>query len=331
MNEKKVEIKSCCTPTLEGGRLKAESSVECRRTSESPKVAELKIEMVNLSGGSFLMGDSFDEGYDADGEFPVHSVVVSPFSIALTSVTNSQFAQFIAETGYKTDAERFGSSVVFHLAVSAELSDIAGALPETPWWIEVRGADWAHPNGRISHWQDVPEHPAVHISWYDAQAFCKWAGTRLPTEAEWEYIARGGHDGKRYPWGNDFLPNGVKHCNTFVGDFPQAADPGSYNTTTPVKSYTPNDFGVWQTQGNVWEWCADWFSALYYQVSPTLDPQGPKYGIRRVMRGGSYLCHFSYCNRYRVAARSSNVPNSSSANCGFRVALKGRGRGEDPA
>lgn len=269
------------------------------------------------------MGDAFGEGYPADGEQPRHSITLSPFAIAATTVTNADFARFVEATGYSTSAEQFGSSAVFHLAVRAPSRDVVGPIPSVPWWIEVRHADWAHPTGRRSHWQDIADHPVVHISWHDANAYCQWAGLRLPTEAEWEYAARAGHTDRRYPWGNELYPQGTTRCNIWQGPFPDR-DPDADGplTTAASRSFPPNDFGLFQTQGNVWEWCADWFDPLYYQHSPRRNPQGPRRGTRRVMRGGSYLCHNSYCNRYRLAARSGNTPESSTGNCGFRTARR---------
>lgn len=281
---------------------------------------ETTTDYVQLSGGNFSMGDAFAEGYAADGERPVHPVFVSPFQISRTTVTNAQFADFVEATGYCTDAERFGSSAVFHLAVAADPADVVRPVPGTEWWIEVRGASWAHPAGPLSDWREVAEHPVVHVSWYDAQAFCIWCDARLPTEAEWEFAARGGHHGRRYPWGDELEPGGRHHCNVWQGTFPThntLAD--GYLTTAPVRTYMPNDYGLYQTSGNVWEWCADWFSETYYSSSPVRDPAGPPGGSRRVMRGGSHLCHHSYCSRYRLAARSANTPDSSAGNVGFRV------------
>nr|WP_229377781.1 formylglycine-generating enzyme family protein [Streptomyces sp. VRA16 Mangrove soil] len=275
-------------------------------------------DQVLLSGGEFLMGDAFDEGFAADGESPVHAVRVTPFAIDVTAVTVAMFASFVEDTAYVTVAERERSSAVFHLAVAAERADIVGADPAVPWWLDVRGADWRHPHGPLSAAE--PDHPVVHVAWEDAMAYCGWAGRRLPTEAEWEYAARGGLDGRRYAWGDELTPGGRWLCNIWQGRFPYAkTGEDGWLATAPVRTYPPNGFGLYEVAGNVWEWCADWFAPDFYAHSPTVDPQGPRDGERRVMRGGSYLCHASYCDRYRVAARSANTPASSSGNCGFRT------------
>jgi formylglycine-generating enzyme required for sulfatase activity len=247
-------------------------------------------------------------------------VRVDSFTIDATTVTNKMFAAFVAESGYRTEAEVFGSSAVFHLISTARSEDILGVAAGAPWWLNIRGADWAHPTGPGSHWEDIPDHPVVHVSHTDALAYCDWGGRRLPTEAEWEYAARGGLEGMRYAWGNELTPNGEHRCNIWQGTFPQknTSDDG-YLGTAPIKAFPPNGYGLYEVAGNVWEWCSDWFLPKYYRDSPTDNPQGPSIGAGRVMRGGSYLCHDSYCNRYRVAARTSNTPESSSGNCGFRT------------
>lgn len=277
-------------------------------------------EEVLLPGGTFRMGDAFGEGYPSDGEVPVHEVRVQAFSIDTTSVTNEMFAKFVAETSYRTEAERYGTSAVFHLLLKAPSKDVLGAAERAPWWLNVRGADWAHPGGPDSHWTDAADHPVVHVSHSDALAYCSWAKRRLPTEAEWEFAARGSLSGKRYAWGDELTPGGEHRCNIWQGTFPgRNTGQDGFIGTAPVKTFPPNGYGLYETAGNVWEWCADWFLPKYYRNSPVDNPQGPTIGAGRVMRGGSYLCHDSYCNRYRVAARTSNTPESSSGNCGFRT------------
>lgn len=266
------------------------------------------------------MGNPRGDGYAADGETPVHEVTLSPFHISPTAVTNDEFARFVKETGHRTDAERFGWSFVFAGHLPPDLQ--GGQRPvNAPWWRQVFGADWAHPEGPDSDIRTRRDYPVVHVSWADAVSYCQWAGVRLLTEAEWEYAARGGRVGQRFPWGDDLEPRGKHRMNVFQGTFPERdAGADGFRGTAPVDAFKGNGFGLWNMTGNVWEWCADWFSPTTYQRGPVTDPAGPATGEARVMRGGSFLCHASYCNRYRVDARSSNTPDSSTANCGFRVA-----------
>jgi formylglycine-generating enzyme required for sulfatase activity len=282
------------------------------------------VEQRSVPGQVFVMGDRHDDGWFADGETPSHAVRLSPYSVDATTVTNADFARFVDATGHVTEAERFGYSAVFHLALAAPESDVVGSPPQTPWWLGVSGADWRHPGGRLSDLDDLEDHPVVHVSWNDAVAYCTWAGRALPTEAQWEAASRGGIDGARFPWGDALLGDDSRwRCNIWQGAFPHANDlDDGWLTTAPVRTYEPNAYGLWQTVGNVWEWCADWFSPRTYDGSPRVDPTGPSLGTNRVMRGGSYLCHDSYCNRYRNAARSSNTPDSSSGNTGFRTVAR---------
>ena len=261
-------------------------------------------ELVALDGGEFLMGDDRGEGFPADGEGPVRKMRVHAFRIAPVSVTNAQFNECVRATGHVSQAEEAGSSFVFYLQVAEEVRAQVRSYPEgLPWWIEVRDACWQRPHGPGSSIRDRMDHPVVHVSWHDAQAYCRWSGTRLPSEPEWEYAARGGLEGKRYAWGDEMPAE--PPCNIWRGDFPNRPAEGWRPDTKPVRSFAPNGYGLDQVAGNVWEWCDNFFDAA---------------GTRRAMRGGSFLCHDSYCNRYRVAARSSNTPQSSAGNIGFRVA-----------
>ncbi|HIW69529.1 MAG TPA: formylglycine-generating enzyme family protein, partial [Candidatus Dietzia merdigallinarum] len=218
-----------------------------------------------IPSGSFQMGDQHDEGYPADGEVPVHEVRIDSFRMDETAVTNAQFATFCKDTGYVTEAEQIGVSAVFHLAVDAAEADVMHQLAETPWWVAVKGANWRHPGGPRSSITDLQNHPVVHVSWNDAMAYCLWSGTRLPTEAEWEYASRGGLQSARFPWGDELTPRGRWNLNVWQGRFPthNSVEDG-YLTTAPVRTFRPNDFGLYQMVGNVWEWCADRFDPGYY-------------------------------------------------------------------
>ncbi len=276
--------------------------------------------MIALPGGTFLMGCDNEWAYPGDGEAPVHAVDVAPFRIGATTVTNDYFATFVAATGHTTDAERFGWSFVFAGLLPDDHPDTRG-VAQAEWWRQVEGATWRHPEGPRSDLDGRGEHPVVHVSWNDAVAYGAWSGTRLPTEAEWEYAARGGLAGATFPWGDDLEPDGAHRMNVFQGTFPgENTGADGHLGTAPVRSYPPNGYGIFETTGNVWEWTADWFDPQWYGRRSGRSPAGPPTGTHRVMRGGSYLCHASYCRRYRVAARSANTPDSSTGNLGFRVA-----------
>lgn len=277
---------------------------------------------IRIPGGDFLMGTNDEEGFRADGEGPVRAVTIHSFLMDATTVTNNEFAKFVDTTGYQTDAEKFGWSFVFELFITSKsMKENAPYPPQTPWWLAVKGAYWKQPEGPGSDISNRGDHPVVHISWNDALAYCAWAGKRLPTEAEWEYAARGGLVQKKYPWGDELTPGGVHHCNIWQGAFPEKnTEEDGFAKTAPAAYYPPNGYGLYQMAGNVWEWCADWFTDSPGDLDVHVNPAGPKKGQMKVMRGGSYLCHHSYCNRYRVAARSRNTPDSSSGNMGFRCA-----------
>jgi sulfatase modifying factor 1 len=263
--------------------------------------------MIRLHGGTFLMGSDDALSYREDREGPVRDVTLSGFWIDACAVSNADFAAFVAETGYITEAERFGSSFVFAGLLPDDFPPTLG-VAAAPWWRLVDLADWAHPEGPRSDVDSRQTHPVVHISHGDALRFCAWAGKRLLTEAEWEYAARGGLVGQPFPWGAELEPGGEHRMNVFQGHFPDhntAAD--GWQGTCPVDAFPPNGYGVHNTTGNVWEWCAGDFGAPLPGHRPT--------------RGGSYLCHASYCRRYRVSARQGLPPDSSTGNIGFRCAL----------
>ncbi len=308
-------MSGCCSPSRD-------PSDAPRAGGENPEVVGIDVtaNLIELGAAEFRMGNDQTYGYPEDGEGPSHGVALEAFSIGSTAVTNEEFAAFVAATDYRSDAEDFGWSFVFTGLLPDDFPDTRG-VASAPWWRQVEGADWAHPEGPTSSLDDRERHPAIHISWFDAVAYCAWSGTRLPTEAEWEFAARGGLVQRRFPWGDELRPDGEHRMNVFQGQFPgkdTAAD--GFAGTAPVGSFEPNGYGLYDMTGNVWEWTADWFDPGYYATSPPSDPKGPESGTHRTMRGGSYLCHASYCNRYRVDSRSASAPDSSTGNLGFRVA-----------
>jgi sulfatase modifying factor 1 len=281
--------------------------------------------MRRIPGGEFAMGseDFYPE------EAPVRRVEVDEFWIDERPVMVGQFRRFVKQTGYVTVAERPLDPALYPDADPALL--VPGSLvfrpPRSPvdlsdfrnWWSYVPGAMWERPEGPESDTYTRGRHPVTQVAYEDAEAYAAWAGKALPTEAEWEYAARGGLDGAVFPWGVDLEPDGAHLMNVWQGTFPSQNTLGDgYLGTAPVDAFPPNGFGLYNMTGNVWEWCADWYDPRYYATSPAQDPTGPSAGSHRVMRGGSYLCHASYCNRYRVGARSGNSPDSSVGNLGFR-------------
>lgn len=269
---------------------------------------------VSLDRGRFRMGAKRSCQKD-DGEEPIRTISISSFRIAACAVSNVQFQEFVNATGHVSMAETFGWSFVFNS------QDASLEVPGS-WWAKVDGACWHSPKGPGSNLIGFEDHPVTHVSWHDAAAFADWAGGRLPTEAEWEFAGRGGLDQKRYPWG-DASPMDTYRCNIWRGAFPHentAAD--GYSGTCPVNAFKPNRFGLYNMVGNTWEWTADWFSRDYHALSGiTRDPKGPPMGEGRVLKGGSHLCHKSYCARYQLSARSASSPDMTTGHIGFRVAF----------
>jgi formylglycine-generating enzyme len=306
----------CCVPSVERAALLKVTGNVLERVKQGSTSG-----MIKLDGGAFLMGTNDDDGFPADGEGPVREIVVDPLYVDAAPVTNAQFAEFIGSSGYRTEADRFGWSFVFqgHIPEERRAALVNDTVLGAPWWCKVLGATWEHPEGPDSNIATRDEYPVTHVSWNDAIEFSRWAGKRLPTEAEWEFAARGGLEQKRFPWGDELTPEGRHVCNVWQGNFPalDLAEDG-YAGTSPVKAFPPNAFGLYSLSGNTWEWCADWFHPSYHLVGTRRNPTGPVEGGARVMKGGSYLCHESYCNRYRVAARTKNTPDSSTTNLGFR-------------
>lgn len=314
----------CCVPSKQREAMLAASR---QAIQERPRAAKGSTEaMIRLEGGRFLMGTETDRGFPADGEGPVREVTLDGFYMDRFPVTNSQFAEFIRATGYRTEAEQFGWSFVFqgHIPQEAYQRLVDQTVPAVNWWCKVSSATWEHPLGPDSSWEGKESYPATQVSWNDAAAYAAWAGKRLPTEAEWEYAARGGLEQNTYPWGNELTPEGRHLCNVWQGEFPKydTAEDG-YAGPCPVDAFPPNGYGLYSITGNVWEWCYDWFHPAFHVGATRRNPAGPPSGGAKVMKGGSYLCHESYCNRYRVAARTSNTPDSATTNIGFRCVRDG--------
>ena len=304
--------------------------------------------MIRIPGGTFRMGS--DHHYPE--EAPAHQVSVEEFWIDRTPVTNRQFKEFVRATGHKTTAEIPPDPKDYP---GAQLHMLyAGSLVFTPpnhavdlrdwsqWWQFVKGADWRHPTGPKSNINVLDNHPVVHVSFADAQAYAAWAGKELPTEAEWEYAARGGLDGAEFAWGSELTPGGKHMANTWQGDFPnQNRNEDGYERTSPVTAFPPNGYGVYDMIGNVWEWTTDWFtqkhvvaggsdccrgSASRGREEDSYDPRQPNIKIpRKVIKGGSHLCAPNYCRRYRPAARHAEAIDTSTSHLGFRCIVRKTG------
>ena len=301
--------------------------------------------MVYIKGGEFEMGGDNDQA--SPDEYPKHKVKVSSFYMDATEVTNAQFQAFVKATGYITTAEKkpdweelkkslppgavkppdsvlVAASLIFHQTASpVNLNDYS------QWWSWEKGANWQHPEGPKSSIKGKENFPVVHISWDDAMAYCKWANKRLPTEAEWEYAARGGKSNNIYPWGNEHVNSGKAKANSWEGNFPyRNTSFDGFVKAGPVKSYAPNNYGLYDMAGNVWEWCSDWYHHDYYQqLKGTVEnPKGPAKSFdpdepqaqKKSLRGGSFLCNDSYCSGYRVARRMKSTPDTSLEHTGFR-------------
>lgn len=276
--------------------------------------------MVLIPAGVFTMGTD-DPQIKQDGEAPARRVAIDAFYMDAYEVSNAEFEKFVNSTGYLTEAEKFGDSFVFEGMLSEQVkTDIQQAVAAAPWWLPVKGANWRHPEGPDSTVRHRPDHPVLHVSWNDAVAYCTWAGKRLPTEAEWEYSCRGGLQNRLFPWGNKLQPKGQHYANIWQGEFPVTnTGEDGFRGTAPVDAFPPNGYGLYNIVGNAWEWTSDWWT-IHHSVEKTLNPKGPPSGKDRVKKGGSYMCHKSYCYRYRCAARSQNTPDSSASNLGFRCA-----------
>jgi formylglycine-generating enzyme required for sulfatase activity len=272
---------------------------------------------IKVPGGKALIGTK-EPFLPLDCESPMRHQRVAPFLMGAGTVTNAQFAAFIKATGYVTDAERFGWSFVFWAQVPEQVGDTRAVL-NVEWWRRVEGAMWSAPNGPGTEGLAHPDHPVVQVSWNDAKAYADWVGGRLPTEAEWEHAARGGRGDVRFPWG-DAAPDATAFtpCNIWQGKFPDLnTERDGYATTAPARSFEPNDFGLYNMAGNVWEWTAEPFRLR--SMKKEIKARLPEIKGYKLLKGGSFLCHKSYCYRYRIAARSGNSPDSTTTHQGFRM------------
>ena len=280
-------------------------------------------QMAFIERGIYVMGSDLPV-IVADGEAPARRVQITEFYMDVHEVSNAEFARFVKDTNYKTEAEKFGDSFVMDYFLSNQtLSTVSQAVKDAPWWVPVKGATWLHPEGPDSDIRQRLDHPVLHVSWNDAQAFCRWAGKRLPTEAEWEYACRAGREDRHFPWGNKWMPNDQYYGNVWTGEFPTVNDAqDGFDKTAPVTAFPNSKFGLKNMVGNVWEWTSDYWTIRHNALILHKDPTGPESGKDKVKKGGSFMCNKSYCYRYRCAARSQNTPDSSAHNLGFRCAAR---------
>ncbi|WP_113167724.1 formylglycine-generating enzyme family protein [Hyphomicrobiales bacterium] len=274
---------------------------------------------IAVNGGESFVG-THDPVIAADGEGPERKVLLQDFHLEVETVTVARFADFIEATGHVTESERFGMSAVFSPLLKNQAL-VTGGVVNTPWWTRVDGATWKEPEGPGSSIEDRLDHPVTHVSWHDAAAFAAWVGGRLPSEAEWEHAARGGNRRRRYPWGDAEPSDDLTFCNIWQGRFPsQNALVDGYFGTAPARSFAPSEAGFYNLSGNVWEWTADPFKIRSLSRVAKLRNDQAKKSADKVLKGGSFLCHKSYCYRYRIAARMGLSADSASSNTGFRVA-----------
>jgi sulfatase modifying factor 1 len=309
---------SCCTPSREPlGGLEA-TRLELREGGSSATAPR----RVHFDATRSFVGTNTPL-IALDGEGPQRQVTLRSFALEAVAVTNARFAAFVEATGYLTEAERFGWSPVFRLLLPAD-APYPPSTGATPWWVRVDGAHWAAPEGPGSSIADRLDHPVAHVSWEDAKAFAAWCGGRLPTEAEWERAARGGLADPRFPWGDEEPDDSTVMCNIWQGVFPHTnTQVDGYLGTSPVDAFAPNTAGLYGMAGNVWEWTGDAFRVRSLSRGAKLRNANAAETSEKVMKGGSFLCHKSYCYRYRIAARSALTAESSASNVGFRVAYDG--------
>jgi sulfatase modifying factor 1 len=302
---------SCCTPSRNGSVPPQTVAVE---RADNPDTQD----RVYFRGGTSFVGTDRPE-IPQDGEGPRREITLAPFWLDTAPVTNARFERFVAETGYITEAERFSWSPVFRglLGSNAPLP----SATRTPWWVKVDGASWRAPEGPGTSTEGREDHPVVHVSWADARAFGQWCGGRLPTEAEWEHAARGGLADPRFPWGDAEPDDQTVYANIWQGEFPHRNIlTDGYMGTCPVTAFPANGLGLYSMAGNVWEWTNDAFKVRSLSRQAKARNEHAALTQEKVLKGGSFLCHISYCYRYRIAARSALTAESSASNSGFRVA-----------